>query len=539
MKRFALFGILCACMSFSCSAQYFNKREALHSFAVFTSSVLEAHGMLYTASTCIDSINDLGNGLLLPVQGLRLSILNMQGDILHDTVYQRIGIQFYKQSNSLLQLPNKDLLLPANGLDTSGPARLVLLCFDTGGSFKWIREYDKPFCTGLLKDHDYWVLNDFKPDGYGHWLMLSTIKCNPTGKASYVRMLLTKLDSSFNVLWHKPYGNSLNNSFAGHLIVEPSSYTMSGSYTDNNRVHKDFTYQAEIFKTDTAGNQQWHWLSDNTRLTNTARGIIHTQDGGYVYCGQGDGYQVLSDNIEFSTVYWYPWIEKIDAAGRSLWHLTVSHYPAGESDLNEITNIKELPNGDIIASGQIISGFELADTADETFGILMHLSADGSIKWKRKYRHQSDTMIYHVYDMKQTADGGFVLAGEALDLYYPYVYPIQRAWLIKVDSNGCASIDDRQCWPVAVVPVPTLPEDAYKIYPNPASGQLHISFSKEENTAQVCSIVDIMGRVVCSAMLTGMSGDVIVNISHLQPGIYLYRITENGLTKASGKIAKE
>src|SRR5690606_26772273 len=137
----------------------------------------------------------------------------------------------------------------------------------------------------------------------------------PTGVKSFNRMLLTKLDSSFNVVWHKAFGDEIHNSFGKRLIIEPWGYTLAGGANNVNRTTTGYVIQAEIIRTDTAGNTTWWWRSDNTKLTNWIHDIIRTKDGGYVYCGQGDGYQVLSQSGTFTTLYWRSWIEKIDSLG--------------------------------------------------------------------------------------------------------------------------------------------------------------------------------------------------------------------------------
>ena len=78
-----------------------------------------------------------------------------------------------------------------------GHSKHFLFCFDSTAHLLRQREYNKPRDTGLK--NDFWQLRDFKPDGYGNWLMLSTAKCAPLGKGIH-QMMLTKLDSSFNII---------------------------------------------------------------------------------------------------------------------------------------------------------------------------------------------------------------------------------------------------------------------------------------------------------------------------------------------------
>ena len=79
----------------------------------------------------------------------------------------------------------------------------------------------------------------------------------------------------------------------------------------------------------------------------------------------------------------------------------------------------------------------------------------------------------------------------------------------------------------------------YNLSPNPATDQLQISFNKEQDTDQVFSLTDLTGRVMLHTTLTGRSGAIDLDIRHLQPGIYLYRILGKGITVSTGKVIKQ
>jgi hypothetical protein len=298
---------------------------------------------------------------------------------------------------------------------------------------------------------------------------------------------------------------------------------------NENRTTVAYIFQAEIIRTDTGGNLTWRWRSAPNPMTNWIKDIIRTKDGGYVYCGQGGGYQILSQSRTFSSLYWFPWIEKIDSTGKSQWSIKVNHRPDG-LDFGEMTNLKELPNGDIISSGQIISGFEPDDTADATFGVLLRLRADGTIKWKRKYTHEGETMLYHVYATQQTSDGGFIMGGMAHDDYYPYSEPKQRAWLFKVDSNGCASSNDPQCIPVSVSKEPESNNDLFTVYPNPANGQLFIALHNKVITGDVLiTLRNTMGQALLDKKYNFNSYQQQIDISNVESGVYFVEVKAAGV----------
>lgn len=84
--------------------------------------------------------------------------------------------------------------------------------------------------------------------------------------------------------------------------------------------------------------------------------------------------------------------------------------------------------------------------------------------------------------------------------------------------------------------IPTVNKTAWRLYPNPMNNML--TFETEHNNTQaVLELKDITGRTVLQADLFNKKQTL--NISHLQPGIYLYHITDNGFTVKQGKIMKQ
>ena len=89
-----------------------------------------------------------------------------------------------------------------------------------------------------------------------------------------------------------------------------------------------------------------------------------------------------------------------------------------------------------------------------------------------------------------------------------------------------------ECWPLAV-------DDAHQnkpltIYPNPATGTLHIDNLKAPATY---TLYDVTGRVVATSQLT--TGQNEINTTHLSPGIYLLHLQHKDGTREVHKIVKE
>ena len=295
-------------------------------------------------------------------------------------------------------------------------------------------------------------------------------------------------------------------------------------------------YRAKMIKVDTAGAIQWNWLSDINKRTNWIRDIIKTPDGGYIYCGEGDGFEVLDASGQIGIQRFRGWVERLDSSRVSLWHK--AYGKVYENTL--FVNVKEQPDGTLRLFGteylpvRTDSVRNLWDTHNK--GWFMKLSATGDSLLQRTYSGIiSCDDDNEFYDAKQTADGGFIMVGESTDRCSGFVQPIQRGWLVKVDSNGClGGGNDPQCWPLAVSPVHI--NNEYKVYPNPVTGLLNINVPQHKDMA-VLSITDITGRQLLSQSLS-FSKDA-VDLSGFMSGVYLYRILEDGLVVQQGKLLKQ
>ncbi len=497
------------------------------------SGVLERSGKYYTTATCRDSINNIGNGLAINIYGVRFSVWSNSGQLLYDTVFQRADSGKSAVFNrSIQELPNHTFLVAGDGGDTKGHVKLFLFCFDSMARPLWQKEWDKPADFPMLTPFDDWLMADFKPDGHGNYLMLSSI-----GRGMNSQTLLMKLDSSFNEIWHKDFGDNKYNSIAQSLVVENEGYTFGGYYSNINRTTKFAFYQTELFKTDTSGNLKWHWREDTLRVMSQPLDLIKTKDGGYIYCGS----KLVKREFypQTSLFYWRPWIEKIDSSGKTIWSDTIASY-ATDYDRACFTKLIELPDGDIAATGMITSGFEEKDTGIAFYGVLEKFAPNGKLKWRRKYDYHGDTMYYRLYDIKHTSDGGYVMAGHIYEVLHKTsaTLPWQRAWLLKVDSNGCTSTNDPQCWAVGVPQEPKLAAGSYQVYPNPAAEAVSIRYAKEDPAEELFSLYDITRRLCAHVKLAGREGQASLPLAGLRAGVYVYRVSGGGkgIRRPAGRL---
>lgn len=507
-------------LSYSSHAQqYFNIRDALHSTSSLFTSVVERNNKYYCTGFCIDSINHIANDTFANISGVKFAVYDGVGNKLLDTVYQKVWMKSVQawSSSSLYLLPDGHLLLAVQYQDTNKWNALVVK-FDSLGHILSEREYAQPFCN----DNDWYKVTDFKPTGSGEWLLLGDVSCYVNAPQIQNVMALTKLDSNLDVIWSKEYGNPPRNHIPTKVLVVADGYVLAGGTDDANIVTGGSYFQPELIKVDTSGLWQWTWVRGLGGYYGRAMDIMRTQDGGYVYCGQGEG-QAGPGGIA-----WHGWVEKLDASRQSIWHHTLSAMPT-TTDYNQLDALLELPDSSIVVAGGLTGGYDAIDSANDfIYGALMRFDASGNTIWQRKYTAMPDGMVYYLYDMKKTSDDGYVLVGEATDINNHYGAPIQRGWIIKVDSNGCMS--PTACDATAVAE-PAAQGNSIKVYPNPASDVLLLSY--DNISGGRINIMDMTGRMLVDEELSHR-----LDIKLLAPGLYVYRITQGRKILAQDKLLK-
>src|SRR5690606_2140817 len=131
------------------------------------------------------------------------------------------------------------------------------------------------------------------------------------------------------------------------LLIEPDGYLIAGGRNDISQKSKNFSFRAMLLKTDTAGNELWTWLSDPSKKIFEAKDVIRTQDGGYVYCGTGDGYEIMGANGQYSIPAFRAWVEKLDSGRNVVWSKAFGQYYYE----TEFKKIIEAPDGRLFLFG--------------------------------------------------------------------------------------------------------------------------------------------------------------------------------------------
>lgn len=113
------------------------------------------------------------------------------------------------------------------------------------------------------------------------------------------------------------------------------------------------------------------------------------------------------------------WLVKTDSQGNQEWQAAF-----GGNDDDEGHSVKQTPDGGFIIAGHTESfGAGLKDV------LLVRTDADGNQMWMRTFGGTSDD---EGYDVLQTADGGFIIAGVSTS----FTAGSRDGWLVKTDALG-------------------------------------------------------------------------------------------------------
>lgn len=306
-------------------------------------------------------------------------------------------------------------------------------------------------------------------------------------------MVVQKIDHDGNLLWERTYGGN-NHDAANEAVETEDGGIMIVGWT---RSYGAGSRDIFLVKTDSQGNQQWYRTYGNSDF-DTGNSIDRLQDGNYII----SGYRNRNDTRQ-------GYLCKVDSEGNVIWE---NDYGSGHS-IEELRRVLELPNGDFLGAGLYD---ENLPSVSNNQGYLIRTDSEGTLIWERQF--DRSPRVEYFYGMAVTSDGGFLLSGQEHD--WSSGPASQDAWLLKVDSLGCA-------YPNCTVGVEEHKKDLkLLVYPNPATDNLRI---ESQTPLAQFNLTDLAGRPSIQQTLKQVQGDVSIDVSNLPSGIYLLEaMTQDG-----------
>ena len=228
---------------------------------------------------------------------------------------------------------------------------------------------------------------------------------------------MLKLDSGGNIVWQKTYGGFKGDSARSVQQTTDGGYILAGVIgypppPGMTPISKDETTSScsgiWVLKLTENGNVSWqncYGMTEGDKPT----AINQTSDGGYILVG--NTHYSSSTNI---------WVLKLDSSGDIIWQKTYVG-----SIIDNSTTIHQTMEGGYIIAGETLSFGDV----DDCFWVLK-LDKSGNVSWQKIYKVSVFGLVLSC-SIQQTADGGYILAGDAGD-------PVVRLGIhvLKLDSNG-------------------------------------------------------------------------------------------------------
>ena len=233
-----------------------------------------------------------------------------------------------------------------------------------------------------------------------------------TAESGYILLtgaVIVKLNSTGDIIWQKAYTDVIPSLFRSLQQTEDGGYVVSGfrEIYDDGHVWIDSMW---VIKLDGSGNIFWQKQYGACYYHNIAHSIKQTGDGGYIVAG---GSRCNSTYIDFLVM-------KLDSGGNITWQKAYGTY---YDDL--AFSVQQTSDGGYVVAGYTDTDWNYSDC------MILKLDSNGNISWQRTYGAADKSE--KAYSIEQTADGGYIVAGQSL---YSSGEPRSNLFVLKLNNNG-------------------------------------------------------------------------------------------------------
>jgi hypothetical protein len=336
---------------------------------------------------------------------------------------------------------------------------------------------------------------------------------------------VVKLDSAGNMQWQKclggtsdDYAYSIQQTTDGGYIVAGYTASNNGDVSGNHGL-----YDYWVVKLDPAGTLQWQKCLGGTN-DDQAYSIQQTADGGYMVAGV-----TASNNGDVSGNHgnYDAWVVKLDPAGNMQWQKCL-----GGTVAEYAYSIQQTADG-----GYIVAGFTESNDGDVSgnHGLydywVVKLDPAGTLQWQKCL---GGTDYDQAYSIKQTADGGYIVAGITYsnNVDVSGNHGINDVWVVKLDTSG--NIQWQKCLGGTVAEyafsIQQTADGGYMVAGNTSSNNGDVSGNHGLNDAWVVKL-DTSGNIQWQKCRGGTNYDQAQSIQQTADGGYIvagYTQSNNG-----------
>ena len=266
----------------------------------------------------------------------------------------------------------------------------------------------------------------------------------------------------------------------------------------------------------THGRGIWDFVLDNMSIS----GVSYPSN-----CGAGSG-EILVKGTGGTPPLIYEWSDGrigpwLDAVSEGIYTVTVT-------DANGISNTQSYT---ITSGGKPVKPANIALNITPCNPIMISWEGPASGTYQLRYRQGNSalwTVLGNIGQVKSYALDLDAANGTPVQVALRYVCPgtSQSAW---VAVSGVLPICNT---PTELVSVPTVVQKNadWRVYPNPASSYVLLSFSENVESEALVQLLDGTGRLIRSERLAAGSTEYRLDLTGVAPGVY-YLSLGNGLVK--------
>jgi len=446
--------------------------------------------------------------------GLLTAQFNLQGDLIFANTAKSPEHTMEFWYSTLLPTPDGEFLLV--GAERDSLSRALLVRVDAQGNILAERNIVHPNYPeySFLEPVDM----QWTPD------QGLIITCWQEGlNSGDVNIGVIKLDSLWNNQWRKTYGNLKFERPWTTEILADGSLIIGAVRMNINQTAENYTWQTWILAIDSLGNELWNYFSPIEQLRDAANGLFVLENGDLLIAS---GFGTEYENPSVNDVYFEKSLARINPyTGTLIWEREYKG-PHAPTSIRTVDVIPVPGEEALVAIGSTIDVFPIEDGFRQ-WGWIHKSTLDGDSVWTREYQYLETVNSYHIlYDIKSSADGGYILAGEIRDISGADSIP-QQAWILKVDEYGCLIPG---CQLVNTSEVELNPSLDLAIYPNPATDYLHFEIRTSATALAEgnIQIVDTQGRIEQSFPQINEGVTYVAPLFAYPPGVYFLQYLVDG-----------